>query len=186
MKASAYWALGLACVLALLSGACGGGADQAAAGMEADLAALQEQKSALDAKRAELKDLQAQIMAAATDEAAGEEATGEEGEESEVGPSAEELTAQVEGLQGEVSGLSESLMTALVGFLNSANMLEGEEIPAPVVEAIRMKSSEDIVIAEEYVWAGGDCVVGGDDLTVSAVQHGKVAAIDIDRHLREQ
>jgi glutamate synthase (NADPH/NADH) small chain len=36
------------------------------------------------------------------------------------------------------------------------------------------------------VWAGGDCVVGGDDLTVSAVQHGKVAAIDIDRYLREQ
>ncbi len=34
------------------------------------------------------------------------------------------------------------------------------------------------------VWAGGDCVVGGDDLTVSAVQHGKLAAIDIDRQLR--
>jgi len=35
------------------------------------------------------------------------------------------------------------------------------------------------------VWAGGDCVVGGDDLTVSAVQHGKLAAIDIDEVLRE-
>jgi glutamate synthase (NADPH/NADH) small chain len=34
------------------------------------------------------------------------------------------------------------------------------------------------------VWAGGDCVVDGDDLTVSAVQHGKVAAIAIDRHLQ--
>lgn len=34
------------------------------------------------------------------------------------------------------------------------------------------------------VWAGGDCVVGGDDLTVSAVQHGKLAAIAIDRALR--
>lgn len=34
------------------------------------------------------------------------------------------------------------------------------------------------------VWAGGDCVVDGDDLTVSAVQHGKVAAIAIDRQLR--
>jgi dihydropyrimidine dehydrogenase (NAD+) subunit PreT len=34
------------------------------------------------------------------------------------------------------------------------------------------------------VWAGGDCVAGGDDLTVSAVQHGKVAAISIDRSLR--
>ena len=36
------------------------------------------------------------------------------------------------------------------------------------------------------VWAGGDCVSGGDDLTVSAVQQGKVAAIDIDRYLQEE
>jgi len=35
----------------------------------------------------------------------------------------------------------------------------------------------------DKVWAGGDCVVGGDDLTVSAVQHGKIAAIAIDRSL---
>ncbi|MCH9695490.1 MAG: NAD(P)-dependent oxidoreductase [Gammaproteobacteria bacterium] len=34
------------------------------------------------------------------------------------------------------------------------------------------------------VWAGGDCVVGGEDLTVSAVQHGKIAAISIDRYVR--
>jgi len=33
------------------------------------------------------------------------------------------------------------------------------------------------------VWAGGDCVLGGDDLTVSAVQHGKIAATAIDRAL---
>ncbi len=37
----------------------------------------------------------------------------------------------------------------------------------------------------DNVWAGGDCVAGGDDLTVTAVQHGKLAAIDIDRFLRE-
>src|SRR5690606_14001288 len=35
------------------------------------------------------------------------------------------------------------------------------------------------------VWAGGDCVAPGDDLTVTAVQHGKLAAISIDRYLRE-
>jgi glutamate synthase (NADPH/NADH) small chain len=34
------------------------------------------------------------------------------------------------------------------------------------------------------VWAGGDCVADGDDLTVTAVQHGKLAAISIDRFLR--
>ena len=34
------------------------------------------------------------------------------------------------------------------------------------------------------IWAGGDCVASGDDLTVSAVQHGKLAAMSIDRYLR--
>ena len=34
------------------------------------------------------------------------------------------------------------------------------------------------------VWAGGDCVHGGSDLTVSAVQDGKLAALSIDRYLR--
>jgi glutamate synthase (NADPH/NADH) small chain len=33
------------------------------------------------------------------------------------------------------------------------------------------------------VWAGGDCVAGGQDLTVSAVQDGKLAALSIDRFL---
>ena len=34
------------------------------------------------------------------------------------------------------------------------------------------------------VWAGGDCVFGGKDLTVSAVQDGKLAAISMDRSFR--
>jgi glutamate synthase (NADPH/NADH) small chain len=36
------------------------------------------------------------------------------------------------------------------------------------------------------IWAGGDCIFGHDDLTVSAVQDGKVAAISIDQYLREE
>lgn len=34
------------------------------------------------------------------------------------------------------------------------------------------------------VWAGGDCISEGEDLTVSAVQDGKLAAIDIDHFLK--
>ena len=34
------------------------------------------------------------------------------------------------------------------------------------------------------VWAGGDCVYGGEDLTVSAVQDGKLAALSIDHYLK--
>jgi glutamate synthase (NADPH/NADH) small chain len=33
------------------------------------------------------------------------------------------------------------------------------------------------------VWAGGDCIADGEDLTVSAVQDGKLAAISIDQFL---
>ncbi|MDE0753351.1 MAG: NAD(P)-dependent oxidoreductase [Woeseiaceae bacterium] len=36
----------------------------------------------------------------------------------------------------------------------------------------------------DKIWAGGDCIFGHDDLTVSAVQDGKLAALSIDRHLR--
>ena len=35
----------------------------------------------------------------------------------------------------------------------------------------------------EGVWAGGDCVLGGDDLTVSAVAQGRDAAESINRAL---
>ena len=36
----------------------------------------------------------------------------------------------------------------------------------------------------DNVWAGGDCVAGGKDLTVTAVQDGKLAAQAIDAYLR--
>ncbi len=36
------------------------------------------------------------------------------------------------------------------------------------------------------IWAGGDCVAGGSDLTVVAVEDGKRAALSIDRALRAQ
>jgi dihydropyrimidine dehydrogenase (NAD+) subunit PreT len=36
------------------------------------------------------------------------------------------------------------------------------------------------------VWAGGDCVAGGSDLTVSAVQDGKLAALSIDGFLKDK
>ena len=153
MKVSAQWALGLVCVLALLSAACGGGEDKAAAGMDAQLAPLQEQQGALEAKRAELADLKAQIAAAATAEPAEEDATGEEGE---AAPTVEELTAQAEAMQGEINGMSDDFMTAVVTFINSVELYEGEPIPDAIQKAINMKSAEDMVYAGEYIWEGGE------------------------------
>jgi glutamate synthase (NADPH/NADH) small chain len=36
------------------------------------------------------------------------------------------------------------------------------------------------------IWAGGDCVAGGQDLTVASVEDGKQAALSIDRALKSQ
>jgi glutamate synthase (NADPH/NADH) small chain len=58
-------------------------------------------------------------------------------------------------------------------------------------DALLKKHKGKLIVDEERrtslpgVWAGGDCVADGDDLTVTAVQHGKLAAISIDRCLRE-
>ncbi len=66
----------------------------------------------------------------------------------------------------------------------------GQAIVADEVAPLAIVSGR-IVVDEERrtsrpgVWAGGDCVAGGDDLTVTAVEDGKRAAASIDRALRE-
>jgi glutamate synthase (NADPH/NADH) small chain len=64
-------------------------------------------------------------------------------------------------------------------------------VPAPLdgsAEEIRLEGGRIAVDAERRtsmagVWAGGDCVAGGEDLTVAAVEDGKVAAESIHRAL---
>ena len=69
----------------------------------------------------------------------------------------------------------------------------GQQLGDRVLEdgSVRMRRGKIVVDEQQAtslagVWAGGDCVVGGDDLTVTAVQHGKVAAIAIDHYLRNR
>ena len=50
----------------------------------------------------------------------------------------------------------------------------------------RIVVDEDRKTSLPGVWAGGDCVFGGEDLTVSAVQDGKLAAVSIDRFLKDK
>ncbi len=47
----------------------------------------------------------------------------------------------------------------------------------------RIKTDADGQTSLARVWAGGDCRAGGRDLTVEAVEHGKRAAVSIDRAL---
>jgi glutamate synthase (NADPH/NADH) small chain len=61
--------------------------------------------------------------------------------------------------------------------------------PAPAGASIALKdgrvvTTEDGRTSHSKVWAGGDCTFGGRDLTVEAVEHGKRAAISVDRWLR--
>lgn len=52
------------------------------------------------------------------------------------------------------------------------------------LEGGRIATDAEGKTSHPKIWAGGDCRAGGRDLTVEAVEHGKVAAIAIDKALR--
>lgn len=78
------------------------------------------------------------------------------------------------------------VLDADIVFKAIGQKLLGDGLDGPATENGRIVVDERQKTSVDNLWAGGDCVVGGDDLTVSAVQHGKVAAIDIDRYLRAE
>jgi dihydropyrimidine dehydrogenase (NAD+) subunit PreT len=43
----------------------------------------------------------------------------------------------------------------------------------------RIRTDAEGQTSHPKIWAGGDCRVGGRDLTVEAVEHGKVSALSI-------
>ena len=89
--------------------------------------------------------------------------------------------------KGELSGTGDTFsIDADVVFKAIGQRLRDEVIDGAQLEVDRGKIVVDADQATSIpnVWAGGDCVRGGDDLTVTAVQHGKVAAIAIDKQLR--
>ena len=56
---------------------------------------------------------------------------------------------------------------------------EASGLGALYMEAGRIAIDEEGRTSLDGVWAGGDCVLGGDDLTVSAVAQGRDAAESI-------
>ncbi|MDH3748510.1 MAG: NAD(P)-dependent oxidoreductase [Gammaproteobacteria bacterium] len=87
---------------------------------------------------------------------------------------------------GKLTTIGESLLLeADVVFKAIGQTLDANSIAADLkTERGKISVDDEQKTSLDKVWAGGDCVVSGDDLTVSAVQHGKVAAIAIDRGLR--
>jgi len=93
------------------------------------------------------------------------------------------------GADGRLEGTGETFaLAADVVFKAIGQELDWDGLGAAsaVLEAAdgRIKVDADRKTSLDNVWAGGDCVAGGKDLTVTAVQDGKLAALSIDRWLR--
>ena len=97
-----------------------------------------------------------------------------------------EYTSLVDGKlvgTGDTYTIAADMVLTAVGQVLVPDSVDGAEL-------LDMDGGKLAVNAERQtslagVWAGGDCVAGGQDLTVGAVEDGKVAAQAIDRHLRE-
>jgi glutamate synthase (NADPH/NADH) small chain len=97
-----------------------------------------------------------------------------------------EYTAERDGRlvgTGETFVLDADMVFWATGQAFATNALNGagEEI---ALEGGRIKVDHERRTSIAGIWAGGDCVAGGDDLTVVAVEDGKIAAESINRALR--
>jgi glutamate synthase (NADPH/NADH) small chain len=79
---------------------------------------------------------------------------------------------------GETFTLQADMVLKAVGQKLSADALDGLQITGG---KIAIDASYRTTLAK--VWAGGDCVATGEDLTVQSVQDGKLAALAIHSHL---
>jgi dihydropyrimidine dehydrogenase (NAD+) subunit PreT len=84
---------------------------------------------------------------------------------------------------GEVLKLScDQLFTAIGQTLNIEDINSADEYLELENGRIKVDAERRTSIAN--VWAGGDCVADGKDLTVAAVEDGKIAALSIDRYFK--
>lgn len=85
---------------------------------------------------------------------------------------------------GETFALSADMLFKAIGqiFVGDPLRAEGKEVLE--LDQGRIKVDDECKTSLDKVWAGGDCVPGRLDLTVRAVQDGKLAAQSIDRALR--
>lgn len=78
--------------------------------------------------------------------------------------------------------LDASPMTVVAGEIKSGKINGADVMHSPEIENGRIQVSIDQRTSLPDVWAGGDCTPG-DDLTVVAVQQGKIAAHSINEYL---
>lgn len=66
----------------------------------------------------------------------------------------------------------------------------GQNLISESISELQLKSKrilvdESMQTSNKKIWAGGDCIFGGDDLTVTASANGRDAAIAINKQLME-
>jgi dihydropyrimidine dehydrogenase (NAD+) subunit PreT len=84
---------------------------------------------------------------------------------------------------GETFTLPADMVFKAIGQTFVPSPLNGAGGEMPALEGGRIKVDAERRTSLANVWAGGDCVYGGKDLTVAAVEDGKVAAESINRAL---
>jgi len=94
-----------------------------------------------------------------------------------------------EGADGKLEGTGETFaLNADIVFKAIGQEIAWDELGATGailrVERGRIAVDANRKTTLDNVWAGGDCVAGGQDLTVTGVQDGKLAAQAIDSYLR--
>ena len=77
---------------------------------------------------------------------------------------------------------ADMLFTAIGQRFDPAPIEDGA--PTLAMEGGRIKVDDQRRTSVAGIWAGGDCVLGGEDLTVAAVEDGKIAALSIHRTLQ--
>ncbi len=84
---------------------------------------------------------------------------------------------------GETFALATDMVFKAIGQVFVADPLRADGREILELRNGRIKVDAEGRTSLEKVWAGGDCTAGGQDLTVQAVQEGKLAAEAIDRAL---
>jgi glutamate synthase (NADPH/NADH) small chain len=96
-----------------------------------------------------------------------------------------EYTAEKNGKlvgTGETFALPTDQIFKAIGQTSDPRPLNGAA-PGPELASGRIKVDADRRTSLPNVWAGGDCIAGGQDLTVAAAADGRIAAESIHRAL---
>ena len=163
MRGRTFLALASLVLLALFAGCSGDGQDEAAEQASALWNEIQQQKDKLDAERAELEQLEQQLIEA--ESAGDEDAAGEEAETTEEGDAAEptepamtpeEIQAKIDDLRSTITSDTDALYGKVVETINNSGLVEGAELTPEQRQAFDMKAEIDIIYAQEYIDEGGD------------------------------